>query len=161
MQFSEQYQARHALKSPPHITIFPPFKLPVDWELQLAMGLADAVKVCTPFGLTLDGYGCFRPRVIYLNVQPTDLLTQLHKIISWKMNAFLGRDSSADRPFHPHLTLATRDLTHDNFHKAWQAVQHAAFAASITVQEITLLKHNGKNWDIINYFNLGDVMLPG
>jgi 2'-5' RNA ligase len=59
-----------------------------------------------------------------------------------------------DQPFHPHLTLAFRDLKKPAFYKAWQEFKEKKCEATFSVTEIVLLKHNGKIWNVYNNFIL-------
>ncbi|MGH2415835.1 MAG: 2'-5' RNA ligase family protein, partial [Microcystaceae cyanobacterium] len=63
-RFAEVYQSRAAQKSPPHITLQPPFK----WQLEdlpiLTEHLQKFAQTQFSIPVTLDGFGAFRPRVI-------------------------------------------------------------------------------------------------
>lgn len=62
--FKAVYHSSAAFKSPPHITL----QLPFEWELDdlpaLTQNLTDFVHGQSSLPITLDGFGCFRPRVI-------------------------------------------------------------------------------------------------
>ena len=144
--FSRQYSARHALKSPPHVTLLPPFR---ENEGSIIPNLETVAGRFSPFDITLENYGAFKPRVIYIDVLHSEELNQLRKTL---VTAFeFDYDT---RPFRPHLTLATRDLSKAMFHKAWSTLQHQSFNVSFHVDRIYLLKHNGKNWDLYRDFPL-------
>ena len=55
----------------------------------------------------------------------------------------------------PHHNVATRDLTKEAFSEAWPELQKEEFKASFDVHSIFLLKHNGRNWDILEEFPFG------
>ena len=54
-----------------------------------------------------------------------------------------------DRSFHPHVTLATRDLYKKAFQEAWEIFSKKKYEALWIVNGISLLRHNKKNWDVI------------
>jgi 2'-5' RNA ligase len=54
-----------------------------------------------------------------------------------------------DWPFHPHVTLATRDLYKKAFQEAWEIFSKKKYEALWIVSGISLLRHNKKNWDVI------------
>ncbi len=54
-----------------------------------------------------------------------------------------------DRPFHPHLTIATRDLRKKAFYEAWEHFKKKEYAAEWITEGISLLRHNKKNWDVL------------
>lgn len=46
--------------------------------------------------------------------------------------------------FHPHMTVGYRDLTFENFQKAWKVYKEKEFKTKFLVNEISLLRHDGK-----------------
>ncbi len=59
------------------------------------------------------------------------------------------------RPFHPHITIAFRDLTERHFNSLWGEVEHKSFSGRFTVSSITLLGHDGKSWTAEDDFLFG------
>jgi 2'-5' RNA ligase len=57
-------------------------------------------------------------------------------------------------PFHPHLTVAFRDLKKPNYQLAWEEFKSKNFQAEFIADKITLLKHTGKVWEIHQEFDL-------
>ncbi len=153
--FSQVYNSKAALKSPPHVTLQPPFK----WELEKLAILEEKLQefainqVSIP--MILDGFGAFKPRVIYINVLKTPELMavqkQLMKDLELSLN--LVDPVSKTRPFSPHLTVGFRDLTKENFYKAWSEFKEGKFYFQFTIPKLTLLIHNGKRWEIQNEFD--------
>jgi 2'-5' RNA ligase len=56
---------------------------------------------------------------------------------------------------HPHITIATRDLTPAAFDEVWPEIKGEEFRASFNVNSIFLLKHNGRDWDVYDEFPFG------
>jgi len=54
---------------------------------------------------------------------------------------------------HPHMTIATRDLSKKMFHKAWPEFKDREFKASFTADSLHLLKHSGKQWEFFREFS--------
>ena len=54
-----------------------------------------------------------------------------------------------NRSFHPHVTIATRDLHKKAFYEAWEIFKKETYKASCRIKGISLLKHNEKNWDVV------------
>ena len=57
------------------------------------------------------------------------------------------------RPFHPHITIATRDLHKKDFHDAWPMFEKEKFNAEWEANGLSLLRHNRTNWDVIHTCN--------
>ncbi|RZJ47805.1 MAG: RNA 2',3'-cyclic phosphodiesterase, partial [Chryseobacterium sp.] len=46
--------------------------------------------------------------------------------------------------FHPHVTVGYRDLTWENYLKAWEVYCEKEFKTKFIVDKIMLLRHDGK-----------------
>ena len=64
--FASAYQSKAALRSPPHVTLQPPFKWDETTEMRLSSELKTFSLKQKPFDLTLDGFGVFPPKVIFV-----------------------------------------------------------------------------------------------
>ncbi len=152
-EFVEKYNSRKSLNSPPHITLQASFKRPADTELIMIKGLNEFAKRQHPFEVRLEGFGAFPLRVIYINVTehaPVKLLhNQLKTFLKDKLD--LSKEDIT-RKFSPHLTVATRDLSKKQFHKAWPQFENREFEYSFSASGISLLKHNKKYWEVLKSF---------
>ena len=148
--FAETYNSRSAQKSPPHITLQPPF----EWQLDSVPVLEECLKTFadtqTPAPITLSGFGAFVPRVIYINVLKTPELLALQKDLMAYVEVSLGivEKVSKTRPFAPHLTVAFRDLTKQSFRAAWPEFQNRQLEFQFMASHLTLLIHDGKRWNV-------------
>lgn len=118
--FATFYQSRAAQKSPPHITLQPPFKWQAKNLQNLTQHLQTFVQNYPPIPMILDGFGAFQPKVIYINVVQTPELLTVQKDLMTSLD-HLGMTDQPFKsyPFSPHLTVGFRDLTKDNFYTAW------------------------------------------
>ncbi len=146
--FADKYASCGAQKSPPHVTLQPPFVW-VDGDLPLLEAcLQTFASEQNPILMTLDGYGAFAPRVIYLNVVKTAALVNLQADLMAHLASHLGIvDKVAQtRPFAPHMTVAFRDLTKPNFYASWAELEQRQLHFEFTVNSLTLLVHDGQRW---------------
>ncbi|MEN8125009.1 MAG: 2'-5' RNA ligase family protein [Bacteroidota bacterium] len=147
------YNAKHALKSPAHITLQMPFRKTQDKEIQLITYLEKFANKQNNFDVNLADFGCFSPRVIYITVENHKPIITLHKKLkSLLINQLEFDEKEINQKINPHLTLATRDLSKEMFNKAWIEYKQKKFINLFEVKSIFLLKHNGKNWDIFKEF---------
>jgi len=153
--FRDQYKSKASLNSPPHITLHMPFQWKDTKEEKLVTALNSFAVGKTPFSIAFNHFACFAPRVIYIDVMPSESLItlqrELHRFCKLELNVFNAQ--YRDLPFHPHLTLAFRDLKKDQFTTAWQEFQNKKFAGDFTINKITLLKHDGKHWQRFRDFD--------
>ena len=155
--FKEHYECTVALKSPAHITLIPPFWMKEDLENDLINSIKEFSITKNKFEITLKGFGAFKPKVIFADVVKSEPLNDLHKSFSdfiLHQNRFPVKKD--DRSFHPHVTLAARDLHKKAFQEAWEVFSKKKYEALWPVNGISLLRHNKKNWDVIFTSQLED-----
>ena len=152
--FAQTYDSRAAQKSPPHITLQPPFEWQRDAVPLLEQCLRTFADTRMLVPVTLNGFAAFVPRVIYINVLKTPELLTLQKELMEYLEASLGivDMTSKSRPFSPHMTVAFRDLTRQNFRRAWPEFQDRQLEFEFTASELTLLIHDGRRWNVSESF---------
>lgn len=154
---STEYHSFKSLNSPPHITLIPPFHIESDIEvfwLELSERLASE-KV---FEIRLLNFGSFRPRTIFIGVENNKRLDELQKRLSELVSGEVGvkRQLKKQFLFKPHLTLLNRDLTLENFNKAWEKYKKTSFQGRFKCCKISLLEHDEKQWNVLKELYLVD-----
>jgi len=152
--FADNYASRHAQKSPPHITLQPPFEWQDDKLPALEESLKDFASRRDFVPMTLSGFAAFAPRVIYINVVRSPELLALHADLMAHLETELGIVDKVGktRPFAPHMTVAFKDLTKQNFKAAWPEFEKRELHFDFTASTLTLLLHDGKRWNIKTEF---------
>ena len=149
----QKYQTKGALRSPGHITLHMPFSFNGENETKLVSCLEEFSHKTT-FDISLDGYASFEPRVIYINVlqnqQLYELQKKLVKHVKQRLNLFNQSDDL--RGFHPHVTVAFRDLKKANFYNIWEEYKNKPLSESFKCNSISILKHGNGKWDILKEF---------
>ena len=156
--FRDTYHSKASMNSPPHITLHPPFKLKQEKEEKdLEQALQKLASDFRPFEAKLQDYGAFAPRVIFIDVEKEPAMEKLQKeIMEQVVERAEEEKKRPDHSFHPHMTLAFRDLSKPNFHRAWKEYQSKELSYSWEVRQFTLLKHNGRHWEEHRHFSLED-----
>jgi 2'-5' RNA ligase len=92
--------------------------------------------------------------VIYIASDYSYPLGELQEDIRSGVNAFVTHRVSDFEPdtrsFNPHMTIAYRDLTKENFLKSWPEFETRAFRESFIVDHVCVLKHNRQKWEVIS-----------
>ncbi|WP_460985478.1 2'-5' RNA ligase family protein [Spirosoma fluminis] len=152
--FKREAQARfgsgHALKSPPHVTLIPPFRT----DRTSFSALQDFAEQQLPFSVQLINFGRFGSRVIFVHVAEEQALLDCQQ----QLASFCHRqlDVPLDlRPFHPHMTVAFRDLSRSTFSEAWAYFSAQPYERLFTASALTLLRHSGQKWEIVEEFPFG------
>lgn len=150
---ASQYLSKGALRSPAHITLHMPFEYEENKEQRLTDCLS-LFKFDHEVPVNLKDYGCFEPRVIFVDVPASALLLQLqHRLVEHvRTGLHLLNQAQSLRGFHPHLTVAFRDLKKPQFYKAWEEFRDRRFAAHFTCKSICLLKLSDIGWMVHREF---------
>jgi 2'-5' RNA ligase len=153
---AKNFNSSHALKSPPHITIVPPFRVSKD-ELVLIMDrIKNSVKEVSPFKVRLKDFNHFGNKVIFIDVPFNHDLNQFHlKVHSSLLDTTLS-GKGFDQRFSPHLTLAFKDLASEVFKEAWAHFKNRMFEAEFEVNQLLLLRHDGQKWDVLRNIPLAE-----
>lgn len=154
--FAQNYYTYKALNSPPHITLQSPFEWSLDDLPILTQCLESFAIYHDVIPITLSNFAAFPPRVIYIDVLKSPELLKLQSALSNHLETTLNMvDSrSKNRAFVPHLTVAFKDLTKQNFHKSWPEFKDKSLLFQFVATEITLLLHDQGQWQINHQFSL-------
>ena len=149
-----RFQSKAALRSPAHITLHMPFQWREDREDRIMEGMQEIAAEFSRFTLRLSGFAAFKPRVIYIDVEHSDALHALHKRTEKQMRRQLHIFGASwkNQGFHPHMTIAFRDLRPARFDEAWKEFKEQPFDANFEVKDLCLLKHNQKIWEVLERF---------
>lgn len=150
----QHFNCRVALKSPAHITLIPPFDMPDTMQHEMEEVLLEFANKQPSFPIQLKNFAAFKPRVIYVHVQPNTHLNDLQTRLEAYLLHIDFPIKKEDRAFHPHVTIANRDLQKDDFPLAWQYFQQLSYEVSFPANTISLLRHNGQIWEVANSFPL-------
>jgi 2'-5' RNA ligase len=156
--FHDRYNSKGALRSPPHITLHMPFRWKEEKEDDLIgkLGRFSSDVRVPPVVIRFCNFGSFSPRVIFVRVEKTEELSflqyRLERFCREELNLF--NSNYRNRPYHPHLTVAFRDLEKSSFHEAWEEFRKRKFEGEFKVDKFTLLKHDGNKWVVFKEFEL-------
>ncbi len=156
VQFRDDFNSKGALRSPAHITLHMPFQWKEKKEDKLFSLLVQATNG-EKFHLSFDGFGAFPPRTIFIkNKMSQDLMyfqERLARYAKRNMNLF---NATHNRGYHPHMTVAFRDLKKDKFFEAWAEFEDKPFDHEFEVNSFWLLKHDGKRWNAYREFQFSE-----
>ena len=149
---------KRALRTPPHITLIPPISVTDAEENSLLKSAEKISKEFCYFRLQLDGYAAFKPKVIFIHPEESPELNDLQA--AWRRELLATMpyilDQYPERPYHPHLTLAHRDVTPEQFKKIWDHYAHQEYTASFKVDSFWILRHETNQWRPEKEFNFGN-----
>ena len=147
----ERYECKVGLKSPAHITIIPPFWMDPAREENLIADLDKLAATLGQFPIRTANFSAFKPRTIFIAPEESHELNEVKKATDdYFTDANPYGIKLEKRPFHPHITIDTRDLFKKDFWDAWPHFAERKFEEEWNATGISLLKHNKKNWDVFH-----------
>jgi 2'-5' RNA ligase len=156
LELAERFESKASLRSPPHVTLHMPFLWKLKREEELCAGLERHCAMTPSFQVSLDGVGAFPPRVIFINVEATGDLVACQRSLArfCRVTFDIHNSDYGDKPYHPHLTLAFRDLRKAIFPMAWESFHLREFKETFKASHIALLRHTGTEWAILRQMSL-------
>ena len=142
----QHFSCKVALRSPAHITLIPPFNLEKSKEQQLTIDMITFADGRQPFEIRLQNFSAFPPRVIFADVEPSTQLKDFQNDFEGYLVNKNYPIKRSTRPFHPHVTIANRDLRKENFYKAYNYFNAISFSAHFTATHIDLLVSEPEGW---------------
>ena len=145
------YGNSKALNNDAHITLFPPFSRDLELESDIHTAFQKIDTHIPPFEIMLNGFGSFpNPKnpVLYVKPELNENLNVLHQNV-------IRQFSFNKYSFSPHMTVGYRDLTFENYQKAWEIYQDKEYKTNFLVDKILLLRHDGK-WIPVAEKHLGE-----
>jgi len=134
------YGNSKAIKNDAHITLFPPFSRELELESDIHAAFQKIDTNMPPFEIILNGFGSFpnlKNPVLFVQPETNDNLNILHLRVKQHFN-FIKYS------FTPHMTVGYRDLSYDNYLKAWEVYKNKEYKTKFIVNKISLLRHDGK-----------------
>ena len=132
-----------ALKPPVHITLVPPFKLKTAMEKQLIQKLKSLCHF-DPFIQKLEDFDGFPEHTVFIRALKNTGISTLYKKLKAGLKPYV---EGSRNPFHPHLTIAYRDAK-EAYPQIMEQYQNRRFREEFLAAHFTLLKHDGKRWNV-------------
>lgn len=148
------YSNKSALRSPAHITLHMPFEWKENKENDLINSL-NGFTFNNAISVELKNYSCFEPKVVFIDVVANETLASLQTLLVQhiKKNCNIFNQANDARGFHPHITIAFRDLKKSAFYEMMNVYKEKKFSASFTSHSYFLLKLIDKKWQAIKEFS--------
>jgi 2'-5' RNA ligase len=150
----DHFKSSRSLNSPTHITMIPPFSMALNDEKKLFSDLSISLSRVKKFYIELDGFGHFGTKVIFVNVLENEYLNRLHLRLSAAMLSYLPADQNLNRPFHPHITVAFKDLEREMYDQAWNYYSNKLYQRVTKINSVSLLRFENRKWYIVRQLKL-------
>lgn len=159
IDFKTRFLSSAALKTIPHITLKAPFKISPGEHDPLLQWFRTLPLTAQPFPIELKDFEAFGSKhkpVIFVRPLLTDALRILQENIlanfriSWPEAGIMKNEVD----FHPHITIAYRDLQREYYKEAWKEYETKKYKAEFIVNSFHLLQHDASKWNVIDTYEL-------
>lgn len=156
LECAEKFGVKKALRPPVHITLYRPFHMETAFEQPLIRLLHQAGSALQSFEQELENFGSFNTQVVYINALMNPGLVELHQSIVgvFRKHQIDPKGNKGNHAFHPHLTIAYRDVLPEVFPLIWKEYNDRKFKRSWYADHFTLLKHDQTQWIPLENFNM-------
>ena len=150
----QRFGAKSALKSPAHITLFPPFNWNETEENVLKTMLDGFIlqhqTADRPLSIKLKNFDFFRKSTVFVQLETNENLLILRGALLAYLSTHIALSDNKDaaRPFHPHVTIVSRDISESDFDAIWAEYSSNIYKKTFVAAAISLLKHNGTRWEV-------------
>lgn len=153
----ETHGLKGALRSPAHITLHRPFEWKEEKENVLIEKLS-AFNFSPVFNIELNNFSFFEPRVIYVDAFPNNDLLALHNALKIyaKKELKLFNEVNDMRGYHPHVTVASRDLKKPMFYELKTNFDNQKLSGTFSCSNFALLKLE-KKWGVLQTFSFNQL----
>ncbi len=146
--------SHNAVRLPPHITLVPPLRQDDEFEARCITALATFAATQAPFSILVQDFAWFGNRTLFVHVsEPTAAKVFQAALMAW-CSTHLPEVKPENRPFTPHLTLATRDLPPAQLPGLRRLFAARSYRAQFEVCSFTLFRHDGRQWQARATFEL-------
>jgi 2'-5' RNA ligase len=157
LECAKKFGVQKALRPPVHITLYRPFHAEQAFEDEMIRLLEQGTRGISSFTQNLENFGTFKSQVVFIKALTNPELIQLHEaLVSVIRHNRLDKqlDEQKDQPFHPHITIAYRDIPAELFPAIWAEYKDRQVKYSFKADHFTLLKHENSKWNPIKDFKL-------
>jgi 2'-5' RNA ligase len=155
-QIEQEFQAVHAQKVPPHITIIPPFESDKE-KLELFIHKLNVFlneQKEQAIEIQLSGFQHFANRTLFVDVAKNVAFETFCKALKLLFNQQKIIKQRAEKHFFiPHLTIANKDLKKRDFKTAWEYFKKVNYEGSFKLNAISILQHDGEKWNTFKSIN--------
>jgi 2'-5' RNA ligase len=143
-----RYGCSSGFRTPPHITLLPPFTF--TGKVRLLEDVIEAAAAeCTIFTARAEGFGAFAERTVFAHIQEDAAWKQTQKVVRKEIASLLPGIARADkRPFVPHLTIANRDIPLGGVAGALEYMATLELDKQFAVDHLALLEMCSGRWDV-------------
>ena len=146
----DQFGCIVALRSPAHITLIPPFWISEDKEPVLLDIVSNFKTNKDAIPIETAGFDHFAKRVLFVAIKDEPHLNEIKRDVKvYFLDALGDIIKKEERAFHPHITIANRDMKPSDFVKAWEHFSGKNFGEKFQADTVSLLRLYPDQWKVV------------
>ena len=152
-EIEDNFGAIHTQKTPPHITIIPPFECAPEKlsELTSMLALFLKGKATDDMIIELNNFQRFESRTLFVDVAKNDEFEMLCKELKILFNQQkIIKQRVEKHYFVPHITIANKDIKKRDFKVAWENFKEREYRREFSLKSLVVLKLIEKQWTVMN-----------
>lgn len=150
-EFKDRFAASASFRNIPNISVSGIFRIAPALLPQVRFALRGRLAEYTAFASELSGFDGFDEHTIFIRVMNQKPFVELGRAISALLKLRIGR--SPGFMATPHLTVAYRDLSSENYRLAISEFRKREFHAVMQIASLCLM-HQDRGWKLIEEFPL-------
>ena len=152
LQNAGRFACRVAMKTPPHITIIPPFRLASDRVNEMIAAVKNHFAPTDNLVVKFGGVSAFEERTIYLDILLNEALKSYDLAAKNLVNAQpeLFPAVRFHDVFHPHVTLANRDIAPSDFQEMKSYLESKFYPTESENLKLEVLHLDRGRWEVIS-----------
>lgn len=150
-EIETQFGAVHAQKTPPHITIIPPFECDPEklTEFTSVFSLFLKEKPTVDITIELSNFQRFESRTLFVDVAKNNKFEMLCKELKFLFNQQkIIKQRIEKHYFIPHITIANKDIKKRDFKVAWEDFKGRSYQRSFKLENLVLLELVAGKWEV-------------
>lgn len=150
-EIESAFGAIHAQKTPPHITIIPPFECEPEklTELISVFALFLKEKPIADVTIELNNFQRFESRTLFVDVAKNDRFEKLCKELKLLFSKQkIIKQRIEKHYFIPHITIANKDIKKRDFKVAWEVFKERGYQRSFKLKYLVLLELVVGKWEV-------------
>ena len=152
-EIEETFGSIHAQKTPPHITVIPPFDCE---EKKLHAFTEKAITFLNDMSIMnikveLDNFQRFEGRTLFVDVAKNETFEKLCKELKLLFSKQkIIKQRIEKHYFIPHITIANKDIKKRDFKVAWENFKEREYRREFSLKSLVVLKLIEKQWTVMN-----------
>lgn len=149
---NQAYGCKSGHKTPIHVTLVPPFALQEEFSTRDLVSAIEKYVLPQNLGFLahIENFDAFGDRTIFANVISSEKWTKLRdETVKAILKTCPGCTKNDQRSFHPHGTIANRDIPFGVMTKALETMNELNLVEDFPVDNITIFERQGFCWEAV------------